>query len=141
MRRLWLIFLPVGLAAQQPAVSPALPRLLSRVQDTTVSVWLFARPVTSLDDVAQRVTAAGGRVRVRSRWLHAVSADLPGIVDRIAFDSGRMVEAGEVLVQLDARQEQAQLTAAESQRELARLNLDRMSDLFQIGRASCRERV
>src|SRR5262245_19430572 len=78
MRRwFWLFFLPAGLAAQQPAVSPALPRLLSRVQDTTVSVWLFARPTASLDAIAQRVTASGGRVRVRSRWLHAVSADVP----------------------------------------------------------------
>src|SRR5262245_30791461 len=34
-----------------------------------------------------------------------VSADLPGIVDRIAFDSGRAVRAGDVLVQLDTRQE------------------------------------
>ena len=78
MRRwFWLFFLPAGLAAQQPAVSPALPRLLDRVQDTTVSVWLFARPEASLDAVGDRVTASGGRVRVRSRWLHAVSADVP----------------------------------------------------------------
>jgi membrane fusion protein (multidrug efflux system) len=62
-----------------------------------------------------------------------VSADLPGIVDRIAFDSGKTVQAGEVLVQLDTRQEQAQLLAAESQRDLARLNLDRMSDLHGQG--------
>src|SRR5262245_61227137 len=45
-----------------------------------------------------------------------VSADLPGIVERIAIDSGRTVEAGEILVQLDTRQEQAQLAAAEAQR-------------------------
>jgi hypothetical protein len=83
MRRwFWVFLLPAGLAAQQPAVSPALPRLLSRVQDTTVSVWLFAHPSASLDDVAQRVTAAGGRVRVRSRWLHAVSADVPAVALR-----------------------------------------------------------
>ena len=44
MRWFWIVFLPAGLAAQQPAVSPALPRLLGRIQDTTVSVWLFARP-------------------------------------------------------------------------------------------------
>ncbi len=78
MRRLvWLVFLPAGLAAQRPAVSPALPRLLERVQDTTVSVWLFARPGASLDAVSARVAAAGARVRVRSRWLHAISADVP----------------------------------------------------------------
>src|SRR5213592_4400766 len=78
MRRfVWLIFLPAGLAAQQPAVSPALSRALTRVQDTTFSVWLFARPWASLDDVSDRVAAAGARVRVRSRWLHAISADVP----------------------------------------------------------------
>ena len=78
MRRfVWLIFLPAGLAAQQPVVSPALPRALTRVQDTTFSVWLFARPWASLDDVSDRVAAAGARVRVRSRWLHAISADVP----------------------------------------------------------------
>src|SRR6266581_2461412 len=76
-RFVWLIFLPAGLAAQQPVVSPALPRALTRVQDTTFSVWLFARPWASLDDVSDRVAAAGARVRVRSRWLHAISADVP----------------------------------------------------------------
>src|SRR5216117_846973 len=78
MRRfIWLVLLPAGLAAQRPAVSPVLPRLLARVQDTTVSVWLFARPTASLETISQRATAAGARVRVRSRWLHAVSADVP----------------------------------------------------------------
>jgi len=62
-----------------------------------------------------------------------VSADLPGIIERIAFDSGKTVQAGEMLVQLDTRQEQAQLTAAEAQRDLARLNLDRMTDLYRQG--------
>src|SRR5258708_3445883 len=52
-----------------------------------------------------------------------VSADLPGIVERIAFESGKTVNEGDVLVQLDTRQEQAQLTAAEAQRDLSRTNL------------------
>ncbi len=83
MRRfVWLIFLPAGLAAQQPVVSPALSRALTRVQDTTFSVWLFARPWASLDDVSDRVAAAGARVRVRSRWLHAISADVPAFALR-----------------------------------------------------------
>lgn len=58
-----------------------------------------------------------------------VSADLPGIVEAIAFDSGRRVGAGDVLVRLDTRQEQAQLAAAAAQLELARLNDDRMRGL------------
>jgi hypothetical protein len=76
-RFIWLLFLPAGLAAQRPAASPVLPRLLTRVQDTTVSVWLFVRPAASLEDIGKRVAAAGGRVRVRSRWLHAISVDVP----------------------------------------------------------------
>jgi membrane fusion protein (multidrug efflux system) len=62
-----------------------------------------------------------------------VSADLPGIVDRIAFDSGRTVQAGDILAELDTRQEQAQLAAARAQRDLARLNLERMGGLVQQG--------
>src|SRR6476661_8712991 len=58
-----------------------------------------------------------------------VSADLPGIVDRIGFDSGKAVKAGDVLVQLDTRQERAQLAAAEAQLELSRLTFERMKSL------------
>jgi membrane fusion protein (multidrug efflux system) len=59
-----------------------------------------------------------------------VSADLPGTVERIAFDSGTSVREGEVLALLDTRQEQAQLAAVEAQRELARLNFERMQGLL-----------
>jgi membrane fusion protein, multidrug efflux system len=65
-----------------------------------------------------------------------VSADLPGIVSRIAFDSGRRVSKGDVLVNLDTRQEEAQLAAAEAQRDLARLNFDRMKALVEDGAVS-----
>jgi len=60
-----------------------------------------------------------------------VSADLAGTVDRITFDSGKSVQQGEVLVQLDTRQERAQLAAAEAQRDLARVNFDRMEGLLK----------
>jgi membrane fusion protein, multidrug efflux system len=62
-----------------------------------------------------------------------VSADLPGIVEFIAFEAGRTVEKGEVLVRLDVRQERAQLAAAEAQRDLARMNLDRIRGLREQG--------
>ncbi|MEA2562183.1 MAG: rane fusion protein multidrug efflux system [Acidobacteriota bacterium] len=62
-----------------------------------------------------------------------VSADLPGIVEKISFASGKAVRAGQVLVVLDTSQERAQLAAAESQRDLAKLNLDRMRDLSEKG--------
>ncbi|HEY6195852.1 MAG TPA: efflux RND transporter periplasmic adaptor subunit [Candidatus Eisenbacteria bacterium] len=59
-----------------------------------------------------------------------VSADLPGIVERIEFESGRSVRAGDVLVRLDTSQEQEQLASAEAQRDLARLNLERSRQLL-----------
>ena len=62
-----------------------------------------------------------------------VSADLPGTVDKITFDSGRSVEKGEILVQLDTRQERAQLAAMEAQRELAAINYARMKQLVDEG--------
>jgi membrane fusion protein, multidrug efflux system len=62
-----------------------------------------------------------------------VSADLPGIVESIAFDSGDRVNSGDVLVRLDTRQEQAQLAAAQAKRELARLNLNRIRGLLEKG--------
>jgi membrane fusion protein, multidrug efflux system len=60
-----------------------------------------------------------------------VSADLPGTVERIAFNSGAAVRRGDVLAALDTRQERAQLAAVEAQRELARLNFDRMQGLLK----------
>jgi membrane fusion protein (multidrug efflux system) len=62
-----------------------------------------------------------------------VSADLPGTVDTITFDSGKFVHEGEVLIQLDTRQERAQLTAMEAQRDLAKINYGRMQQLVNEG--------
>ena len=59
-----------------------------------------------------------------------VSADLPGIVERIEFESGRRVQAGDVLVRLDISQEREQLASAEAHRDLARLDLDRSRQLL-----------
>jgi len=62
-----------------------------------------------------------------------VSADLPGIVARIDFESGRAVRRGDVLVKLDSRQEEAQLQAAQAQLELTGLQLERMRGLLAKG--------
>lgn len=59
-----------------------------------------------------------------------VSADLPGLVSEIDFDSGRPVNKGDVLVRLDTKQERAQLAAAEAQRQLARLDLERQQGML-----------
>jgi membrane fusion protein (multidrug efflux system) len=62
-----------------------------------------------------------------------VSADLPGTVDQILFDSGHFVQQGDVLVELDTRQERAQLASTEAQRDLAKINHARMQQLQSEG--------
>jgi len=62
-----------------------------------------------------------------------VSADLPGTVARINFDSGKPVREGEILVELDTRQERAQLASLEAQRDLAKVNFGRMQELVNAG--------
>jgi membrane fusion protein (multidrug efflux system) len=59
-----------------------------------------------------------------------LSADLPGVVAKVAFNSGARVAEGQVLLQLDTRQEQAQLASAQAQLDLAKVNLDRAQKLF-----------
>ena len=60
-----------------------------------------------------------------------VSADLPGIVASIDFQSGARVKAGDLLARLDTRQESAQLAAAEAQDHLADVNRDRLKKLLE----------
>src|SRR3954465_4538013 len=62
-----------------------------------------------------------------------VSADLPGKIEKITFESGTTVHQGDVLVELDTRQERAQLADAEAQRDLARINFSRRKGLVDEG--------
>jgi membrane fusion protein (multidrug efflux system) len=77
---------------------------------------------------AASVEAVGSVAPVQGVTL---SADLPGVVDRIAFESGSSVVAGQPLVALDARQERAQLASAEAGRDLAKTGLDRSKSLLE----------
>ena len=62
-----------------------------------------------------------------------VSADLPGTIDKIHFDSGQWVHQGDILVELDTRQEKAQLANMEAQRDLADINYGRAQELDKAG--------
>jgi membrane fusion protein (multidrug efflux system) len=68
-----------------------------------------------------------------------VSADLPGTVSKINFESGQSVKQGEVIVELDTRQERAQLAALEAQRDLAKVNFGRTQKLVDEGVLSRQE--
>jgi len=62
-----------------------------------------------------------------------VSADLPGTIDKIHFESGQWVHEGDILVELDTRQERAQLANQEAQRDLAAINFGRSQQLVKEG--------
>jgi membrane fusion protein, multidrug efflux system len=72
------------------------------------------------------LTAIGTVAAVRGV---TVSADLPGVVEKLSFESGMSVNAGDVLALLDTRTERAQLASAEAARDLAHANLERMRGL------------
>jgi membrane fusion protein (multidrug efflux system) len=62
-----------------------------------------------------------------------VSADLPGTIDKIHFESGQAVHQGDILVELDTRQEKAQLANIEAQRDLAHIQYGRSEELSKAG--------
>lgn len=58
-----------------------------------------------------------------------ITAEIPGTIREIAFESGATVNQGDVLVKLDISSEDAQLRALEAQADLAQTNLARMKSL------------
>src|SRR3546814_4297793 len=65
-----------------------------------------------------------------------VAPQVAGLVSAIRFDSGRMVEKGAVLVQLDDSVEQADLKANEAELRNAELDLGRQRELLSRGNTS-----
>jgi membrane fusion protein, multidrug efflux system len=63
----------------------------------------------------------------------ALSNDVPGIVSQLHFDSGATVQRGQVLVELDAKVERAQLDSVRARRDLAEMSLKRTRALVTTG--------
>ncbi|HEU4408603.1 MAG TPA: efflux RND transporter periplasmic adaptor subunit [Polyangiaceae bacterium] len=61
----------------------------------------------------------------------AVSNDAAGVVSAIRFESGAVVKAGQVLVELESGVERAQLASALARKELAEVNLRRSRTLLE----------
>jgi len=59
-----------------------------------------------------------------------LTVELPGKVLRIGVENGAQVQQGDVLMELDTTQEQADLASAEAGLRLAKLNLDRNKGLL-----------
>ena len=58
-----------------------------------------------------------------------VSSEQGGVVSQIAFENGGNAKHGDLLVQLDASAEEAQLHSAEADLALARSDVERSRDL------------
>jgi membrane fusion protein (multidrug efflux system) len=58
-----------------------------------------------------------------------VRNEIAGTIAEIGFSSGEVVKQGQLLVQLDVRQEQASLAAAQAEARLAKLTLERRETL------------
>lgn len=65
-----------------------------------------------------------------------LSAEVEGVVVRIAAENGASVKKGDLLVELDSSVEKAQLNAAQARAALAKLELDRASGLRKKGTIS-----
>ena len=96
-----------AMAAQGSAAGP--PPEAVAVSEVTEATWQPTIEAVGTITAVQGVT---------------LSAEVPGTVRRIAFESGEIVKAGQVLVELDSATERAQLQAAEASHELARTNLE-----------------
>jgi membrane fusion protein (multidrug efflux system) len=78
------------------------------------------------EDWAPRLTAVGSVSAVQGA---VVSAELAGVVSEINFENGGEAKKGEVLMKLDASQEEALLRSAEAEAQLAQTDLERSRDL------------
>ena len=82
--------------------------------------------VVKEEDWAPILSAVGSISAVQGA---VVSAELGGVVSQVAFENGSTAKKGDLLVQLDASAEEAQLHSAEADLELARADLERSRGL------------
>jgi membrane fusion protein (multidrug efflux system) len=114
-----------------------------QVQTAVQAAASFAPPPEAVTSVVakQEVWPDSLSVIGSMEAVHGVviSADLPGTVSKINFQSGQAVKEGDVIVELDTRQERAQLAALEAQRDLAKINFGRTQKLVDEGVISRQE--
>ncbi len=114
--------------------------IVGEVKYKAISVLIAAKNAGKFDPPPATVTTTVAHAAHWQPTLHAigsleavqgvtVSADLPGVVKEIRFESGATVRQGDILVRLVIDQEQAQLDAAQAQRDISVLTLNRQKDL------------
>jgi membrane fusion protein (multidrug efflux system) len=105
-------------------------KILQIVKMTSTPMVMPPTTVSSVavkeEDWAPRLTAVGSVSAVQGA---VVSAELAGVVSEINFENGAEAKKGEVLMKLDASQEEALLRSAEAEAQLAKTDLERSRDL------------
>jgi membrane fusion protein, multidrug efflux system len=116
-----LIIMLVGIKVLQIGKMMSTPRVMPPTTVSSVTV--------KEEDWAPVLSAVGSISAVQGA---VVSAELGGVVNQVAFENGSTAKKGDLLVQLDASAEEAQLHTAEADLNLARADLERSREL--VGR-------
>ena len=108
----WKYYTISTMIAKMSAQKPA-PTMVSSIK-ATEEIWQDRRHTVGTLAAVQGVM---------------LSNELAGTVQSITFESGTRVNQGDLLVQLDVTNDQAQLRGLEAQATLARINFDRAQSL------------
>ena len=127
----------VGLVLVVGAIVYAKLGQFSAMGDAAASMVMPPETVTAVvANSAQWEQVISATATVSAVQGVTVSAEVSGRVSRIAFESGAMVAAGEVLLQQDTASEDAQLASAASAAALAQADLVRVRKLGKRDLAS-----
>ena len=113
-----LVILLVGVKALQIVRMASTPMVMPA---TTVS-----SATAKEEDWAPVLSAVGSVSAVQGA---IIAAELGGVVSDIKFENGGVAKKGDVIMKLDASQEEALLRSAEAEAELARTDLERAQGL------------
>lgn len=113
------------------------PRAQAQEAPAARTVTVEAAPVT-VGTVTRSITAVG---TLQSNESVILRPEISGRIDQIHFREGERVEAGALLVSLDASVYRAELAQAEAGLNLSRQNSQRAQELFQrrVGTARTRD--
>ncbi len=104
-----------------------------QIQNAIAAAAVLPEPQETVETVRVRrgewtATAKAVGTVVALRQVE-IRNELAGTVVEVGFSSGDIVETGQLLVRLDTRQEEASLSAAQAEAEMARLTFERRQKL------------
>ena len=113
-----LIIMLVGIKVLQIGKMMSTPRVMPPTTVSSVTV--------KEEDWAPVLSAVGSVSAVQGA---IIAAELGGVVSDIKFENGGVAKKGDVIMKLDASQEEALLRSAQAEAELARTDLERTQGL------------